>query len=70
MSCQRGTEVMGEAIREAALRAGEAWTRALALKVSHLDGVCYWDEADRSAFQEDYSFLSSLVRGQPLGPQA
>lgn len=62
MSCERGTELMEKAIRKVVIEAGAAWTRGLALKASHLDGVCYWDEGDRAAFREDYAFLSSLVR--------
>jgi glycosyltransferase involved in cell wall biosynthesis len=62
MSCQKATEVLGEAIRKVALARGEAWTEGLAVKVTQLNTMRYWDEADRERFRGDYEFLRSALR--------
>jgi hypothetical protein len=62
MSAQHGTRILGDCIREAALAEGEPWTEDLAVKVSALDGLCYWDASDAARFREDYGFLRSAVR--------
>ena len=63
MSCQRGTAVLGDAIRARAGAAGEGWTHGLAVRVCQLDGMQYWDEEDRQRFEPDYAFLRSCLRG-------
>lgn len=35
---------------------------SLAVKLNHLDGMIYFDEADRSRFAEDYEFLRKAIR--------
>ncbi len=62
MSCQKGAEVLGEHIGQAALKLGERWSAPLVPKVSALSGMRYWDPADRHRFEKDYAFLQSTLR--------
>jgi glycosyltransferase involved in cell wall biosynthesis len=62
MSCQKATDILTEAIRETALALGETWTQGLAVKVSRLHDMGYWNEEDRLKFEPDYQFLSSVIR--------
>jgi len=64
MSCQRAADALGDAIKATAVAAGERWTTALAVKVSHLDTMRYWDETDIDTFAADYEFLRSAIRCQ------
>jgi glycosyltransferase involved in cell wall biosynthesis len=60
MSCQKATEIAGATVRRVALDAGEAWTTEPVVKVGHLNGMRYWDDADRARFENDYRYLASL----------
>jgi glycosyltransferase involved in cell wall biosynthesis len=62
MSCQRATEILEDSIRREALKAGEPWTRNLAVKTVHLESQRYWDPEDMERFKADYAFLASHVR--------
>ncbi|MFO0811526.1 MAG: glycosyltransferase [Gemmataceae bacterium] len=62
MTCQKGTELLGRAIGEKAVELGQPWSGGLAVKVSYLSGMGYWDEADRMRFDGDYAFLRSAIR--------
>ncbi len=62
LSCQRATAILGDAIGKVAREAGESWTGGLAVKVSQLDTMRYWDEGDRQRFEPDYAFLRSALR--------
>ena len=59
MSCQRGTAILSESIKKKALELGKAWTHDLAVRISGLHGLNYWDpEIDRqNRFAADYDFL-------------
>jgi hypothetical protein len=58
MTCQLATTLIGRALKADAQKAGEPWTTDLAVKVSRLTSMRYWDEADASRFQGDYDFSS------------
>lgn len=62
MSCQVAARVLGASIRESAAKAGEEWTADPVAKLSHLDGMTYWDPADRERFASDYEFLRGALR--------
>jgi hypothetical protein len=62
MTCQRATEILEDHVREQASARGESWTGGLAVKVSYLTSMRYWDEADRERFEGDYQFLRSSLR--------
>lgn len=62
LSCQRATELLGEAIRKTTAAAGEDWESRLAVKVNKLHGMEYWDPADKARFEADYAFLRSVLR--------
>lgn len=62
MTCQRATEILGEAIKSRTLEHGENWTRDLAVKVCHLNTMRYWDDADMQRFEADYAFLHSTLK--------
>ncbi len=64
MSCQRATAILEECVRAHAVSAGENWTRGLAVKVGHLNGMQYWDPADKGRFESDYDFLRSKIRAK------
>lgn len=58
---QTSTATLNEAIKTLATRRGERWTRDIAVRVSALDGLDYWDPAERRRFEEDYRFLESKI---------
>jgi glycosyltransferase involved in cell wall biosynthesis len=62
MSCLKATECLEEAIKQVAAATGQTWTRGLAMKVSYLNAMRYWDEKDRCRFTKDYDFLQSMLR--------
>jgi len=62
MTSQQATAVVEDAVRAAALRAGEAWTSGLVVKTSTLDTQKYWNPEDRAKFEADYRFLEDCVR--------
>jgi hypothetical protein len=62
MSCQKATQLLGEVIGEHARRAGKSWTGELAVKVSHLDAMQYWDVNDRRRFEPAYEPLRAAMR--------
>jgi hypothetical protein len=62
MSCQRGTELMGAAIKNVALSAGGNWTKELVVKINALHGISYWNPDDARFFAEDYDFLKTMIR--------
>jgi glycosyltransferase involved in cell wall biosynthesis len=66
MTCQRSTEVLGEAIRRVGTEAGEHWTEGLAVKTAGLNGLKYWDEDDARRFESDYDFLKASIRNGGL----
>jgi glycosyltransferase involved in cell wall biosynthesis len=65
MTCQKATEILSGAIREASLALGQAWTRDLAQKVNRLNGQAYWEESDRERFAADYAYLAAAIRQRP-----
>ena len=65
MSCERGNEILENTIRSHARWRGERWTRGVALKVSALNGVVYWNPADEARFTGDYDLIRSLQRRVP-----
>src|SRR5574341_135593 len=56
MTCQRATEIIGEAIRCKAREIGENWTQELVVKVCYLNTMRYWDASDMQRFGADYAF--------------
>jgi hypothetical protein len=62
MTCQRATEILGEVIKHKALESGENWTQDLAVKVSYLNTMRYWDDSDMQRFEADYAFLHSTLK--------
>jgi hypothetical protein len=62
MSPQRATQILSEVIEKVARSRGEPWTDGLAVKVTHVSQVSYWDPADLKRFQPDYAFLESAIR--------
>jgi glycosyltransferase involved in cell wall biosynthesis len=57
------TATLNAAIRTVATERGERWTEDLAVRVSALDGLAYWDPADRQRFEDDYRFLEAQILG-------
>jgi glycosyltransferase involved in cell wall biosynthesis len=64
MTCQKATNIVENAIRAAAVHAGEPWTSGLVVKTSTLDTQKYWDADDRERFAADYQFLEQSIRPQ------
>ncbi len=62
INCQKGTEIIGSAVRDVALGLGEAWTGSPVVRVCHLNAMRYWDEDDKARFANDYGYLRSLVK--------
>jgi hypothetical protein len=63
MSPQRATAVIDARIAAYARQHGEPWTaERLAVKVTSLHAMAYWDEGDRARFERDYAFLESTRR--------
>lgn len=58
---QASTATLNEAIKAVANERGERWTRDIAIRVSALDGLAYWDPADRLRFEADYRFLDDQI---------
>ena len=61
MTCQLATKIIADAVRAEALAAGEPWREDLAVKVSRLTSMRYWDDEDRSRFASDYEYLASCL---------
>jgi hypothetical protein len=62
MTCQKGTVILNEVIKKKALELGESWTQDIAVKISKLNGIDYWDPEDAERFRADYEFLRSAIR--------
>jgi len=62
MTCQRGTDIMEQTVRDVALARGESWRRGPVVRVCHLNTNRYWDEEDRRRFDPDYDVLRALIR--------
>ncbi|MEJ0038443.1 MAG: glycosyltransferase [Gammaproteobacteria bacterium] len=63
MTPQLATKAIDDAIARHAARSGEKWTPGtLAVKVTSLHSMAYWDEAERPRFEPDYAFLRSALR--------
>jgi hypothetical protein len=63
MTPQLATVAIDENIARYASRTGEKWTTGqLAVKVTSLHSMAYWDEAERPRFEADYVFLRSALR--------
>lgn len=62
MSCQKATAILEKSIRDVVIPMGEKWTESLAVKVSCLKAMKYWQESDGARFKADYEFLESLRR--------
>jgi hypothetical protein len=66
MSPQVATRMLDEAIASYAAVAGEKWTtKKMAVKVTSLDSMAYWDETARERFDPDHRFVLSTLR-QPV----
>jgi glycosyltransferase involved in cell wall biosynthesis len=64
MSPQQATAVIDASIAAYARQHGEPWTEGrIAVKVTSLDAMAYWDEGDRDRFAPDHAFLRSMLRG-------
>jgi glycosyltransferase involved in cell wall biosynthesis len=61
MTCQLATRIIAEAVKGEALAAGEPWREDLAVKVSRLTSMRYWDDDDRARFAADYEYLASCL---------
>jgi hypothetical protein len=70
MSCQKATAILEAAVRKAAVAQGEEWTEGLAVKVTQLNTMRYWDESDAERFRADYGFLRSGLRSPGAVPAA
>jgi hypothetical protein len=63
MSPQIATGIIDEHIGRFCREHGEKWTAGeLAVKVTSLDAMTYWDEAQRGRFDADYAFLHGVLR--------
>jgi hypothetical protein len=62
MTCPKSTEILNEAIRSAALAAGERWTCDLAVKSAGLGSLKYFDTSDSLRFESDYIWLRSVIK--------
>lgn len=62
MTCQHATAILGDTIRRNAVENGEQWTQDLAVKVSYLNTMRYWEAADMHTFEADYAFLRATRR--------
>jgi hypothetical protein len=63
MSPQNATAVLDSHIGTFARAASEPWTTGkLAVKVTALDAMSYWDEENRALFDSDYEFLRSTLK--------
>ena len=58
MSCQLATAILERTIRD---HAPGPWTTPMAVKISGLHGMQYWDADDAARFASDYEFLASTV---------
>jgi glycosyltransferase involved in cell wall biosynthesis len=65
MSPQVATRHVDEAIARHAAQVGEKWTTGrLAVKVTSLDSMTYWDETERARFAPDHDFVRSALRAK------
>jgi hypothetical protein len=62
MTCQKGTEIIGETVRRSALEGNEAWTSESTVRVCYLNTSRYWNEEDRTGFVRGYEFLGPVVK--------
>ena len=62
MSCQRATQIVGEAVGRLARTRGESWSGELAVKLNGLDSQWSWDEESGVRFADDYASLRTLLR--------
>jgi glycosyltransferase involved in cell wall biosynthesis len=62
MSCQRGAEILSQAVGQLARSHGEPWTEMPVLKTTELDRMTYWDSEDVEKFRDDYEFLKACRR--------
>jgi len=63
MTPQHATAVVDEHLADYARRSGKLWTRGeLAVKVTSLNAMDYWNPPDRDRFAADYAVLQSLLR--------
>ena len=65
MSCQRSAKTLGDSIRQTVCATGEDWTEDLAVKVSYLDKMRYWNDSDVERFAPDFQALRSSLLGVP-----
>ena len=64
MNPQLATEFVDQAIEQFCSLKGEKWTKgSLAVKVSSLHAMEYWDKAERDRFVGDYEFLMRVKKG-------
>jgi glycosyltransferase involved in cell wall biosynthesis len=64
MSPQRSTQVLSEAIGSWSAAHGVPWSPELAVKVTRLNLLKYWDDSEKAAFEDDYQFLRDCLRDQ------
>jgi glycosyltransferase involved in cell wall biosynthesis len=62
ISPQRSTQLLAETIGNWSAAHGESWTPDLAVKVTRLNLLKYWDDNDKAAFEPDYEFLRDCIR--------
>ena len=62
MSCQRATQVVGEAVGRLARTRGESFSGELAVKLNGLDSQSYWDDESGARFADDYAILRTALR--------
>jgi glycosyltransferase involved in cell wall biosynthesis len=67
MNCEQATEKLSSAIQEHARSTGEKWSTNLSVKVSHLNGMSYWDESQRTKYSDDYAYLRGSLRTRANG---
>ena len=67
MSCERSTHILEDIIRAEAVKRGEHWSTGLAVRVCGLNAQEYFVPGDAERFAEDYRFLASQLRPQPVG---
>jgi glycosyltransferase involved in cell wall biosynthesis len=68
MNCHKATQIIDETVGRHARQVGERWSGGLAVKVTSLDAMSYWDESERGRFEADYAFLRSMLQRPRCSP--
>jgi glycosyltransferase involved in cell wall biosynthesis len=62
MTCQLATRILSESIGEWCSRQKEPWSKPLAVKITKLNNMAYWDPDDGMRFGADYEWIEEHCR--------